>query len=411
MAKVHPFKAVRAPRAVANLVASRSYQDYSPKELEAKLSYNPYSFLQILNPAFRFNNKVDGSERFQLIKNRYQEFKEEGIYQKDTEAAFYVYRIKTRQNVFVGIIAGSATDDYKNGHIKKHEETLSKREELFKDYLKTVGFNAEPVLLTYPDNAAIDAIIKRATMVIPDYEFTTQDRVTHALWPISTPKTIAKIIAEFKKIPSLYIADGHHRTASSYLLAKDLEKSNPNHESTEDYNFFMSYLIPESTLKIYEFNRMIKDLNGLSKTAFLFKLDKWFRIENRGLELYKPSKKHHFSMYLDGEFYSLYLRKTRYHFADSLSKLDPQILYKTILEPVLGITDLKNDNRIKYGYGKNNLLIMKQAIDNKKFAVGFGMTPLDASEIRAVADAGQIMPPKSTYIEPKLRSGLTIYEF
>ena len=411
MAKVRPFKAVRAPRAVANLVASRSYQDYSSAELDAKLTYNPYSFLHILNPGFRYNQEVSGIQRFQLVKNRYLEFKEEGIYVKDVEAAFYVYRMKTRSNHFFGIIAGTAADDYSNNVIRKHEDTLQLREELFKDYLKTVGFNAEPVLLTYEDNQVISQIMHSTTQVTPDYEFTTQDRVSHALWPITDPNTIQIIQDEFAKIPHLYIADGHHRTASSYLLAEELKRENREHNGQEPYNFFMSFLIPQSELKIYEFNRMIRDLNGLSKEAFLLELDKWFRIEDRGLELYRPSKKHHFSMYVEGSFYSLYLRKTRYKFTDALSKLDTHILYKTVLEPILGITDLKNDRRIKYGYGKNHLLRMKEQIDTGKFAVGFSMIPLNFEEIKAVADAGLTMPPKSTYIEPKLRSGLTIYEF
>ncbi len=411
MAKVRPFKAVRAPRAFTNLVASRSYQDYSKEELAAKLAYNPYSFLHVLNPGFRYNKEVSGEQRFQLIRNRYLEFKEEGIYEQDTDAAFYVYLMKTRDHSFFGIIAGTAAEDYARDVIKKHEETIQRREELFKDYLKTVGFNAEPVLLTYPDSEVIATVTNRVSKVIPDYEFTTQDRVTHALWPIVDKETVNTIQEEFEKIPALYIADGHHRTASSYLLAEDLKAENKGHKGNEPYNYFMSYLIPESELKIHEFNRMVKDLNGLTKEEFLVELDKWFRIENRGTEFYTPSKKHHFSMYLDGEFYSLYLRKTLYKFTDPLSELDTQILYKTVLEPILGITDLKNDRRIKYGYGKYHLLNMKEDIDKGKHAVGFSMIPLNVEEIKAVADAGLTMPPKSTYIEPKLRSGLTIYEF
>ena len=411
MAKVRPFKAIRAPRAFANLVASRSYQDYSKEELAAKLAYNPYSFLHVLNPGFRYNKEVTGEQRFQLIRNRYMGFKEDGIYVQDAQAAFYVYRMQTRNHSFFGIIAGTAAEEYASDMIKKHEETIQRREELFKDYLKTVGFNAEPVLLTYPDSQVIAAVTERVAKVIPDYEFTTQDRITHALWPITDQETIKVIQDEFEHIPALYIADGHHRTASSYLLAEDLKAENTDHQGNEPYNYFMSYLIPESELKIYEFNRMVKDLNGLTKEEFLMDLDKWFRIENRGKELYKPSKKHHFSMYLDGEFYSLYLRKTLYKFTDPLSELDTQILYKTVLEPILGISDLKNDRRIKYGYGKYHLLNMKEDIDNGKYAVGFSMIPLNVEEIKAVADAGLTMPPKSTYIEPKLRSGLTIYEF
>ena len=210
---------------------------------------------------------------------------------------------------------------------------------------------------------------------------------------------------------TIYIADGHHRSSSSYLLAKDLEEQNQNHKGDESYNFFMSYLIPESDLRIYEFNRLIKDLNGLSKEEFLIKLDEWFRIENRGIEAYKPSKPHHFSMYLDGEFYSLYLRKTIYEFTNALEELDAQILFKTVLKPILGIQDLRSDTRIEYSHGKNGIVYVKSCVDKGDFTVGFGLYPASVTQMKKIADQGLKMPPKSTYIEPKLRSGITIYEF
>lgn len=411
MAQIVPFKALRAPKDKASLVASRSYEDYDPKDLEAQLAFNPFTFLHIINPGYRFHQNVSGEERFSLVRNRYLEFKEEGTYVQDTKPSFYIYRIKTRSNVFCGIIAGTSAKDYKDNLIKKHENTLEKRERLFTNYLKTVGFNAEPVLLTYPNNNGVAAIIKEITSKAAEYEFTTTDRVTHYLWPVSDLPTIKKLQEEFKNLGAIYIADGHHRTASSYLLAQDLKNENPDHQGNEPYNYFMSYLIPEADLKIYEFNRLVKDLNGLNKEAFLMQLDKLFRIENRGPELYKPSKKHHFGMYLDGEFYSLYLRKTVYKFTDALSELDTQILYKSVLEPILGISDLRNDSRIEYGYGKHNVIKMKDLIDNGSFTVGFSLMPVTVDEMKNIADAGLTMPPKSTYIEPKLRSGLTIYEF
>ena len=227
---------------------------------------------------------------------------------------------------------------------------------------------------------------------------------------VSDQKIVERLQKEFARIKVLYIADGHHRSASSNLLAQYSEKANPKHTGNEAYNYFMSYLIPESEIRIYEFNRMVQDLNGLTKEEFLVRLDEYFRIQNKGNMLYRPSRKHHFSMYLDGEFYSLYLRKKVYSFTDVLSELDTQILYKTILEPVLGIHDLRNDKRIAYGYGKHNIIKMKDEIDQGNFEVGFSLVPITIDEIKAIADSGLIMPPKSTYIEPKLRSGLTIYE-
>jgi len=282
---------------------------------------------------------------------------------------------------------------------------------LFASYLETVGFNAEPVLMTYPDNDIIAEIISKAMEKTPTAEFTTTDKVSHLLWKISSKETITDLQSAFKEVEALYIADGHHRSASSCLLAQNFKKKNSEHQGTEPYNYFMSYLIPESEIKIYEFNRMVKDLNGYTKEEFLMQLDAYFRIEDKGNEPYKPTKKHHFSMYLDGGFYSLFLRKKVYKFSDSLSTLDTQILFKTILDPILGILDLRNDKRIQYGYGKHNIIKMKDEIDSGNFAVGFSMVPITIDEIKNIADEGRVMPPKSTYIEPKLRSGLTIYEF
>ena len=411
MATIQPFRAVRPTKDKVGLVASRSYESYSKKEREARLRYNPYCFMHIINPGYKYHREVSGENRFKLVRNRYLEFREDHIFIQDDSPSFYIYKQKTRKHTFCGILGAASVEDYKNNRIKKHEATLQAREELFMEYLKTVGFNTEPVLLTYPDSTLIDKIINDVTLTIPEYEFTTTDRITHYLWKLSDPEKIKLVQSEFGKIGDIYIADGHHRSASSCLLAENLKKDNPGHSGTETYNFFMSYFIPESNLKIYEFNRMVKDLNGLSKEDFLIRLDEWYRIENRGTELYRPSKKHHFTMYLDGEFYSLYLRKTRYEFTDSLSTLDTQLLFRTILEPILGIEDLRNDNRIAYGCGKDNVVEMKSLIDKGKYTVGFGMLPVTMEEIKKIADEGLQMPPKSTFIEPKLRSGITIYEF
>ncbi len=412
MAQVIPFKAVRPTRDKVSLVASRSYQSYTQTEREARLDHNPYSFLHVVNPGYRYQKTISGKERYNLVKNRYLEFREDGVFMQDEIASYYVYKIVNRDGyAFSGIIAAASTEDYEYNVIKKHEDTIEYRERIFKDYLKTVGFNAEPILLTYPDNITIQHIINETQKDRAEFEFTTTYRDTHYLWVINDEKTINIIKNEFESIGTIYIADGHHRCASSFLLSKDLKSQNNNHTGNEPYNYFMSYLIPESNLKIYEFNRLVKDLNGLTKEAFLIKLDTTFRIENRGKELYRPTGKHHFSMYLDGHFYSLYLRKNNYPFKTSLDALDTQVLYKTILEPLLGITDLRNDQRIDYSYGKNNLVTIKSKVDKGEFAVGFGLVPITINEMKAIANDGLTMPPKSTFIEPKLRSGVTIYEF
>ncbi len=412
MAHILPFKAVRPTRDKVSLIAARSYDSYSIEQRESRLRDNPFSFLHIVNPGYKYDKVISGTERYSLVRNRYQEFKEDEFFVKDKEASFYIYRIVNRDgSVFNGIVAAASTQDYEDNVIKKHEDTLEYKEDIFVEYLQTVGFNAEPVLLTYPDNAALASIIKEVMKDRPDYEFTTTYRDTHYLWPVADTAILNQIESAFKEMDSLYIADGHHRCSSSYLLAKKSKENNKAHTGKESYNYFMSLLIPESELKIFEFNRLVKDLNGLSKEEFLIQLDAVFRIEKRGFEYYKPSKKQHFSMYLDGSFYSLYLRKDNYKITNALDSLDTHILFKTVLEPILGITDVRNDKRIAYSHGKNDLAFVKTAVDTGEYTVGFGLLPVNIKEMKQIADENLKMPPKSTYIEPKLRSGVTIYEF
>jgi uncharacterized protein (DUF1015 family) len=282
---------------------------------------------------------------------------------------------------------------------------------LFENYLKNTGFNAEPVLLTYPDNNSINSIIEKYKANRAEYEFSTTDKDSHSLWIVDEANDIEQITNAFSKVNTLYIADGHHRSTSSCLLAKNLAKENPNHTGDEKYNFFMSYLLPESQLSIYEFNRFIKYLKGLTPDEFLIELDAFFRIENRGQELYRPKEKHQFTMYLNGEFYALHLRKSAYQFTDALSKLDAQILYQTILKPILGIEDIRNASKILYSQDKSDSLELKTKVDAGDFKVSFGMLPTTINELKEIVDADMLMPPKTTYIEPKLRSALTIYEF
>ncbi|MGB0880420.1 MAG: DUF1015 domain-containing protein [Polaribacter sp.] len=411
MAIVKPFKAVRPSRDKVALVSSKSYEAYTAEELGAKLDFNPYTFLHIINPGYKYQQEVSGEQRFKLVHNRYLEFKENTIFIQDNAPAFYIYERIDTDFSFCGIIAATSVEDYLNNKIKKHEGTICKREILFEKYLKITGFNAEPVLLTFKDDETLKNIIHTEKQKRPEYEFSTTDKRLHKLWLVSDDDIIQKITVAFQKIDALYIADGHHRSASSALLAKDLSEENKNHTGKEDYNFFMSYLIPESHLQISEFNRFVKDLNGLSIDEFLLKLDNSFRIENRGQQLYVPSKKHHFSMYLNGEFYSLYLRKDIYNFTDALSKLDAEILFRTILNPILGIEDLTNNNRIGYSHNKKDIISIKTKVDEGLYKVGFGLMPISVEDIKEIANENLKMPPKTTYIQPKLRSGLTMYEF
>lgn len=413
MAKVFPFQAVRPTRDKVNLIAARPYDSYTPDERASRLRDNPYSFLHIVNPGYKYQKEnTTEQERYTMVRNRYLEFKEEGHFIQDEKPCFYIYkRVSHDGHTTRGIIAATSIEEYENNIIKKHEDTLVEREKLFKEYIHTVGFNPEPVLLTYPDNDTLTSLLEEIMKSRAEYEFTTTYRDTHYLWDVDNPEIVDAIKTEFKNIDSLYIADGHHRTASAYELYKLKKEENKKHTGNEVYNFFMSYLIPESDLKIYEFNRLIKDLNGLSNEEFLIKLDAVFKIENKGLEYYKPLKKNHFSMYLNGKFYSLSLRKNIYTANNAMEALDAQILYHTVLNPILGIEDVRNDKRINYAHGKNDMAYVQSMVDAGEYKVGFGLLPVTTGEIKNVAEEGLTMPPKTTYIEPKLRNGITIYEY
>ena len=410
--EIKPFRAVRPTRDKVSLIASRAYETYTLAEREARLDNNPYSFLHILNPGYKYNKEINGAERFALVRNRYQEFKEDGIFIKEKKPAYYVYRIIDREEQqFTGLVAAASITDYIKDRIKKHEDTLRVREELFKEYLKTTGFNAEAVLLTHPGVLELETIYNQIMSDRAEYEFTTTYRDTHYLWPVTDENLIDRITVQFSKIRTLYIADGHHRSSSSCLLAQELAAGDMSSTNDGAHNYFMAFIIPETQLRIHGFSRMITDLNGMDAHEFLIALDTFFKIENRGQEYYEPKKNHHFCMYLDGDFYSLYLRKRYMKFDDALDALDAQILYQRVLKPLLGITDLRNDVRIAYGKGKNDMGRVKELVDAGAFAVGFSMLSPTIESIKSIADARLKMPPKSTYVEPKLRSGVTIYEF
>ncbi|MGG7035177.1 MAG: DUF1015 domain-containing protein [Flavobacterium sp.] len=404
MSKIIPFKAVRPVADKVALVTCRNYDDYSPAELAAWLDFNPYSFLHVINPAFVYSQRITFDKRFKGVAYKYQDFKNEGIFIEEEKAVFFLYEIQTKTQSFTGIVAGTSIDDYKNNVIKKHEDTLQYRVELFKDYLHQTGFNTEPVLITYPDSEALNNWIPEKKKEQPVYCFSTPNKEKHTLWKINSEEEINWLQNQFEQIPELYIADGHHRSASAEMLYdeyKDFKNRN--------LNYFMSFLIAESNVKIYEYNRIIRDLNGHSKADFLKELEKNFKIKNKEQELWKPIKKSQFGMYLDGEFYSLNLKEA----IDSegiLENLDSQILYEKVLSPILGITDMRNDERIDYVPGNQSIIAIKEMVDEGEFQVGFTLFASDISEIKTLADNNLIMPPKSTYIEPKFRSGLIVYE-
>lgn len=410
MAIVKPFKAIRPTRDKVALATSRSYEKYASKELESVLSNNPFSFLHIIKPSYSAKLEDTGKELFELVREKYFEFKEKGIYLKEEKPCYYLHEKSYKGDVFWGIIATTNVSDYQNNIIKKHEDTLKQREELFGEYLNATGFNAEPVLLTYPENNYITRIYRKYSENRAEYEFITHTERLHKLWIIDDEFDLKNIENEFSKMNALYIADGHHRTASSNYLAKKRKTNNTNHTGNESYNYFMSYLISDKNLKVSSFDRLITDLNGYTKDEFLEKLSLLYIIENKSPKKYQPTKKHQFSMFLDGDYYSLYLKKTDYPINNALSDLDTHIIYKTILKPILGIEDLKTDSRIKCLPAIQSKTQLKKEVQSRKHKVGFGLFPTSVEQLKAVANEGLKMPPKSTYIEPKLRSGLTIFE-
>ena len=405
MAKIIPFKAVRPTKDKVALVTCRTYDDYSSAELASWLDYNPYSFLHVIHPAYANAQKITLDRRFKGVAHKYQDFKEDKVLLSEENPVFYLYEIQSKGQIFTGIIAGTSVEDYQNNIIKKHEDTLQYRVELFKDYLHQTHFNTEPVLITYPDSVEINTFISLRKNSEAIYEFSTTNKEKHTLWKIDTQSEIDFLQEHFEKIPNLYIADGHHRSASAELLYQQ-----DKHLGNKNLNYFMSFLIAESNVKIYEFNRLIRDLNGLTKEEFLKKLSEHFVIKSKDQELWKPQNKYEFGMYLDGSFYALFYKQENHNQISILDSLDAQILYDKVLHPLLGIEDLRNDERIDYIPGKQSILTIKELIDEGEFEVGFMLYPSDIREIKALADNNLIMPPKSTYIEPKFRSGLVVYE-
>jgi uncharacterized protein (DUF1015 family) len=404
MARIFPFRAVRPTRDKVSLVTSRSFEDYAPAELAAQLEFNPLSFLHILKPAYTFQQSTVVEKRFKLVHQKYEEFKHDNILARDEKPSVYIHRIRSKSLEFTGIISAVAIDDLKTDNIKKHEDTLHYRVELFKDYMKFAGFNTEPVLMTHPDDPELASWLADKTSTPADFEFSTTKRDIHYLWKIDDVEAIAFIQSSFERLGALYIADGHHRCASAEMLYD--ESDNPS----ESKSRFMGFLISDSQVKVYEYNRLIKDLNGLSRHDFLDRLAENFVVKPSGEQLFHPKKRHEFGLYLDGDFFALELREDKRQFESPLEGLDAQILYDRVLKPILGITDLRNDERIEYLPGKIPVVEIRNRVDEGEFELGFVLYPTDISEIKAIADARQIMPPKSTYIEPKFRSGLVVYE-
>lgn len=407
MTKILPFKAIRPARDKAHLVATRPVFTYKKNILKAKLEENPYTFIRIIHPEYNevVKTKPNSKERFEAVRKEYGHFQALGILKQDDSPHFYLYQQTTKDRVFLGIVAGASVEDYNQDHIKKHEATLTSRENMFTEYLDIVGYNAEPVLIGYPENPKLEAVYQKIMLERPEYEFSTTDEIKHELWLINEQdgKEIQDL---FTQIQDTYIADGHHRSASSARLAALRNKKGV---SSNNHNYFLAFFMDEKRLNILEFNRLIKSLNGLARADLLKQLEQSFIVSKlKGPE--KPSSEHQITMNLQNEWYLLTCKPEIIDHNHPVACLDPEILTQYVLEPILGISDLKTDANIEFVSGNLGLDAINEPIKNGKAAVGFVLYPVSFAQVKRVADNQQIMPPKSTWVEPKLRSGLTIYD-
>ena len=397
-----PFRAIRPAADKVGLVVSRSYISYEEDDLRQKLASNPYSFIHIINPDFNTEERaVAGSaDLFQKVRDKYLEFYQKGFFIQDEIPGYYIYSQGTEGRSFTGIIAATSSKDYHEDKIKKHEQTLTKREEMFKQYLDITGINAEPVLLSYPDDKDLDALIQKAQKERPIYDFSTTDELRHTVWFVHEKEHVEAFRKAFEKIPAFYIADGHHRTASSARLSEDRNGGSFGTEAPHD--FFMSYLLPASQMKIHAFHRLINTGAPLDKEKILKELAEHFEFKAPQADP-RPAAKGHFSLYMDHIWYGMELQDK------SNTRLDTEVCSEKILSPIFGIEDLKNDRRISFISGEKGIGTIMREVDAGKFQIGIALFPVAIEEVFAVADRGDTMPPKSTWVEPKLRSALTIY--
>ncbi len=412
MAKVKPFRGVRPPREMVTEVASRPYDVLNSDEARAEAAGNPKSLYHIIKPEIDFPVGTDEHDPrvYDKAVENFHAFQDKGWLVQDDKEHYYIYAQTMDGRTQYGIVIAANVDDYMEQRIKKHELTRRDKEEDRMKHVRVNDANIEPVFFAFPDNAALEQIIRDVTKGEPEYDFTAPDGFGHHFWVIDDDATIAKITEEFAKIPYLYIADGHHRTAAAALVGAEKAKANPNHRGDEEYNYFLAVAFPASHLKIIDYNRVVKDLNGLTPTEFLDKIKEHFTVEPKGTEIYHPEHLHNFSLYLDGQWYSLTAKEGTYDDNDPIGVLDVTISSDLILRDILGITDLRSDKRIDFVGGIRGLEELKRRVDSGEMAMALALYPVSMDQLINIADTGNIMPPKTTWFEPKLRSGLVIHK-
>lgn len=406
MAKIHPFKAVRPTRDKAHLVATRPLASYKKHILQAKLEENPYTFLHIIHPEVDKNHtaKPNTKERFEAVRSRFDEFVEEGVLIQDELPTIYVYRQTKGKHVFTGIIAGASVAEYENDLIKKHEATLTSREEMFTNYLDLVGFNAEPVLMSHEPSEEINSILNKKIIERPDQEFTNTDKIKHEIWVLTQEESI-QIQQAFEQIPAFYIADGHHRSASSVRLCQKMRERGFNHPNQE---YYLAFIMNESQLNILEYNRVVLDWKGTTKEEFLQNIGQVFEVTSLSSAT-KPTQEHELTMCVEGDWFKLNVPSEKIDTKHPVNCLDAQLLTDYVLTPLLGISDLKTDKSIHFTSGADGIEEIERLIHLEEAVAGFVLYPVEMKQVKKVADHQMIMPPKSTWVEPKIRSGLTIY--
>ncbi|MBP3289071.1 MAG: DUF1015 domain-containing protein [Muribaculaceae bacterium] len=412
MAKIRPFKGLRPPRELVTEVASRPYDVLNSSEARKEAEGNPRSLYHIIKPEIDFEPGTDEHDPrvYDKARENFDMFQQQGWLKQDSEPVYYLYAQTMDGRTQYGFVVAANVDDYMEGRIKKHELTRADKEEDRMKHVRVNDANVEPVFFAFPDNDVLEEIIKSVAEGEPEYDFVAPDGFGHHFWVIDSPQQIATITEQFAAMPSLYIADGHHRTAAAALVGNEKAKSNPDHTGEEEYNYFLAVAFPASHLKIIDYNRVIKDLNGLSPQQFLEALAENFTVTDKGEEIYRPDGLHNFSLYLDGRWYSLTAKEGRYDDTDPIGVLDVTVSSNLILHDILGIKNLRTDKRIDFVGGIRGLEELKRRVDSGEMAMALALYPVTMKQLMDIADSGNIMPPKTTWFEPKLRSGLVIHK-
>ena len=410
MVRIKPFAAVRPPREYVEEVAARPYDVLN--SAEAQKEAGEKSLLHITKPEIDFSPIIDehSQQAYDKAVENFKAWQSRGWLVQDDKPYYYIYAQTMEGRTQYGLVVCAHTDDYAEGNIKKHELTRKDKEDDRMIHVRIQDANIEPVFFAYPDNEEVNAIVTRYIAGVPEYDFVAEDGFGHTFWVIDNQDDIDRLTAIFAGIPAFYVADGHHRTAAAARVGAEKKANNPAHTGEEEYNWFMTVAFPDSQLKIIDYNRVVKDLNGLTPEQLLKALEEDFEVCEKGSDIYKPGRLHEFSMYLGGKWYSLAAKDGRYDDNDPIGVLDVTILSNLVLDKILGIKDLRTDKRIDFVGGIRGLGELSRRVDSGEMAVAFALYPVSMKQLVDIADSGNIMPPKTTWFEPKLRSGLAIHK-